>query len=77
MARVFLDAMQPAPLAVSLAPLEQVEAQARQLERQWHLRLARAQSEADLARQRFLAVARSLERAWNDTLAARAPRERE
>jgi hypothetical protein len=55
-ARVFLDALEPAQLAVSLAPLKQVEAPARQIERQWHLRLERAQYEADLARRRFLAV---------------------
>jgi hypothetical protein len=83
-ARVFLDAMQPAQLAVSLATLGQVEAQARQIERQWHLRQERAQYEADLARRRFLAVdpenrlvARSLERDWNDKLAALATLERE
>src|SRR5262249_56623847 len=52
-ARVFLDAMQPAQLAVSLATLAQVEAQARQIERQWHLRLERAQYDAALARRRF------------------------
>jgi DNA invertase Pin-like site-specific DNA recombinase len=83
-ARVFLDAMQPAQLAISLATLAQVEAQARQIERQWHLRLERAQYEADLARRRFLAVdpdnrlvARTLERDWNDKLAALATLERE
>jgi hypothetical protein len=83
-ARGFLDAMQPAQLAISLATLAQVEAQARQLERQWHLRLERAQYEADLARRRCLAVApeyrlvaRTLERDWNEPLAARAALERE
>ena len=83
-ARVFLDAMQPAQLAVSLATLAQVEVQARQIERQWHLRLERAQYEADLARWRFLAVdpdyrlvARTLERDWNDKLATLAALERE
>jgi DNA invertase Pin-like site-specific DNA recombinase len=83
-AQVFLDAMQPAQLALSLATLAQVEAQARQIERQWHLRLERAQYEADLARRRFLAVdpdnrlvARTLERDWNDKLAAVATLERE
>jgi hypothetical protein len=76
--------MQPAQLAVALATLAQVEAQARPSERQWHLRLERAQYEADLARRRFLAVdpdnrlvARSLERDWNDKLAALATLERE
>jgi hypothetical protein len=83
-ARVFLDAMPPAQLAISLATLEQVEAQARQIERQGRLRLERVPSEADLARRRFLAVdpenrlvARPLERDWNDKLAVLATLERE
>jgi hypothetical protein len=42
-ARGFLDAMQPAQLAVALATLAQVAAQARQSERQGHLRRERAQ----------------------------------
>ena len=83
-ARVFLEAMQPAQLAISLATLAQVETQARQVERQWQLRRERAQYEADLARRRFLAVdpeyrlvARTLERDWNEKLAALATLERE
>lgn len=83
-ARALLEAMQPAQLAVSLATLDQVEAQARQIERQRQLRLERARYEADLARRRFLAVdpdnrlvARTLERDWNDKLAAIADLERE
>jgi DNA invertase Pin-like site-specific DNA recombinase len=76
-ARLFLEALQPAQLEVSLATLEQVEEQARQVERQWRLRLERAGYEADLARRRFLAVepenrlvARNLEKDWNEKLAA-------
>ena len=76
--------MQPAQWAVSLATLAQVEAHAQQIERPWHLRLERAQYEADLARRRCLAgapeyrlVARTLERDWNDQLAALATLERE
>jgi hypothetical protein len=64
-------------LAISRATLTHLEAQARQIERQWQLRLERVRYEADLARRRFLAVdpehrlgARSLARDWNDTLAA-------
>jgi DNA invertase Pin-like site-specific DNA recombinase len=75
-ARIFLDAIQPAQLDVALATLEGLDAQARQVEQQWHHRLERAQYEADLARRRFLAVepenrlvARSLEREWNMKLA--------
>lgn len=82
--RTFLAAIQPAQLAISLATLEHLEAQARQIERQWQLRLERVRYEADLARRRFLAVdpenrlvARSLERDWNDKLAAVAQLEHE
>jgi DNA invertase Pin-like site-specific DNA recombinase len=76
-AKTFLAAIQPAQLAVSLAALDQLEARARQSERQWQLRLERAQYEADLARRRFVTVepenrlvARSLECDWNEKLAA-------
>ncbi|HEY3228251.1 MAG TPA: recombinase family protein [Roseiflexaceae bacterium] len=83
-ASAVLEAMQPAQLAVSLATVDQLEAQARQIERQWQLRLERAQYEADLARRRFLAVdpenrlvARTLERDWNERLSEVAALERE
>jgi DNA invertase Pin-like site-specific DNA recombinase len=83
-ARLFLEALQPAQLEVSLATLEQIEEQARQVERQWRLRLERARYEADLARRRLLAVepenrlvARNLEKDWNDKLAAVEKLERE
>jgi DNA invertase Pin-like site-specific DNA recombinase len=81
---LFLEALQPAQLEVSLATLAQLEDQARQVERQWQLRLERARYEADLARRRFLAVepenrlvARNLEREWNEKLAAVEQLERE
>lgn len=71
----FLQAVQPAQLEVSLAALDQLEARARQSERQWQLRLERTQYEADIARRRFVVVepenrlvARSLEREWNEKL---------
>ena len=74
-ATCFLEAIQPAHLAVSLSTLDQLEARAKQLDRQWQLRLERAQYEADLARRRYMAVdpdnrlvARSLERDWNEKL---------
>ena len=83
-ARTFLEAMQPAQLEVSMATLEQIEARARQIDRQWQLRIERAQYEADLARRRFFAVdpenrlvARNLERDWNDKLAEVERLERE
>ena len=73
----FLEAIQPAQLTVSLATLDQLEARAKQFDRQWQLRLERAQYEADLARRRYTAVdpdnrlvARSLERDWNEKLSA-------
>jgi DNA invertase Pin-like site-specific DNA recombinase len=82
--RLFLEALQPAQLEVSLATLEQIEDQARQVERQWQLRLERARYEADLARRRFLAVepenrlvARNLEKDWDEKLAAVEHQERE
>ena len=73
----FLEVIQPAHLEVSLATLDQLEARApRQVERQWQLRLERAQYEADAARRHFFAVeaenrlvARSLEHDWNEKLA--------
>jgi len=71
----FLEAIQPAHLAVSLTTLDQLQARAKQIDRQWQLRLERAQYEADLARRRYVAidpenrlVARSLEREWNEKL---------
>jgi DNA invertase Pin-like site-specific DNA recombinase len=73
----FLQAVTPAQLEVSLAALDQLEARARQSERQWQLRLERVQYEADIARRRFVAVepenrlvARSLEHEWNEKLSA-------
>jgi hypothetical protein len=75
-AQVFLEAMQPAQLEISLAALDQIDARARQIDRQWQLRLERAHYEAELARRRFCAVdpenrlvTRTLEREWNDKLA--------
>jgi DNA invertase Pin-like site-specific DNA recombinase len=83
-AGAFLEAMQPAQLAVSLATLEEVEAQARQVDHQWQLRLERARYQADLAQRRFLRVepedrlvARSLERDWEAKLAEVGRLERE
>ena len=83
-ARLFLEAIQPAHLEVSLATLAEIEDQARQAERQWQLRLERARYEADLARRRFLAidpenrlVGRNLEKDWNEKLTAVDQLERE
>jgi DNA invertase Pin-like site-specific DNA recombinase len=83
-ARLFLAAMQPAQLEISLAALKQIETRARQVEQQWQLRIERARYDADVARRRCLAVepelrlvARSLERDWEDKLAALERLERE
>lgn len=74
-ASTFLEAMQPAQLEVSFSTLNQLEERARQIDRQWQLRLEQAQYEADRARRRFFLVepenrlvARSLEREWNEKL---------
>ena len=76
-AHLFLAAMHPAQLEISLATLDEIEERGRQIERQWQLRRERAQYEADVARRRFCAVepenrlvARTLEREWNEKLAA-------
>jgi hypothetical protein len=61
---------------VSMAALDQIAAQARQLDRQWQMALERARYEAELARRRFVAVdpedrlvGRTLEREWDEKLA--------
>jgi hypothetical protein len=81
---LFLEAIQPAQLEVSLATLEEIESRTRQVDRQWELRQERARYEADLARRRFLAVdpenrlvARTLEKDWNEKLATAEELERE
>jgi DNA invertase Pin-like site-specific DNA recombinase len=82
--RMFLEAIQPAQLEVSMATLAEIENQARQVERQWQLRLERVRYDADLARRRFQAVepenrlvARTLEKDWNEKLSAVEKLERE
>ncbi len=79
-----MAARQPAHLHVSLATLAQLEERARAVDRHWQLRLERARYEVDLARRRYLAVdpenrlvARSLERDWDEKLAALDRLERE
>jgi DNA invertase Pin-like site-specific DNA recombinase len=71
----FLEAICPAQLEVSLATLDYLDAEARQVDQQWQRRRERVDYEADLARRRFMAVepehrlvARSLERDWNAKL---------
>ncbi len=70
-ARVFLQAVQPPEIELSLAVMREVERQASDLERQWKARLERARYEAQLAERRYKAVdpdnrvvARTLESEW-------------
>jgi hypothetical protein len=83
-ARVFLEAMRPAQLEVSMAAIDQISEQARKADRQWELMGERARYEAELARRRFQAVdpenrlvARTLERDWEARLAEVERLERE
>jgi DNA invertase Pin-like site-specific DNA recombinase len=73
--RLFLDAIQPPEIELSLAVLREAEHQAGEVDRQWALRLERARYEAQLAERRYKAidpahrvVARTLEREWNEKL---------
>jgi DNA invertase Pin-like site-specific DNA recombinase len=83
-AQLLLAAIEPAQLTIALEAVEHLEAQAQAIDRQWQLRLERARYEADRARRRYLEVepeyrlvARSLERDWNEQLAALAQLERD
>jgi hypothetical protein len=73
--RLLWMALAPDQLAVAAAALEQLEEEARLLERQWALKRERARYEAERARRQYVAVepenrlvARSLECAWEDKL---------
>jgi DNA invertase Pin-like site-specific DNA recombinase len=83
-ARVLLEAMQPAQLEVSMAAIDQISEQARMADRQWELVVERARYDAELARRRFQTVdpenrlvARTLERDWEARLAEVERLERE
>src|SRR5262249_35251913 len=83
-AAVFLEALQPAELEVSMAAIDRVGEQARRVDRQWEMIVERARYEAELARRRFLAidpenrlVGRTLERDWEARLAEVERLERE
>src|SRR5437870_2124563 len=67
-AQLLLAAIEPAQLTIALEAIEHLEAQARAIDHQWHLRIERARYEAERARRRYGAVepefrlvARSLE----------------
>jgi DNA invertase Pin-like site-specific DNA recombinase len=75
-AKLFLEAMNPAEIELGLAVVRETERQAGEIERQWQLRRERIRYEARLAERRYKAidpdnrvVARTLEREWNDKLA--------
>jgi DNA invertase Pin-like site-specific DNA recombinase len=83
-ARLFLETVQPPEIELGLAITREVERQAREVERQWRLRLERARYEAQLAERRYKAVdpdnrvvARTLEREWNEKLGELESLERE
>lgn len=82
--RLFLDTVKPPEIELGLAVVHEAERQAGDVDRQWNLRLERAQYEARLAERRYKAidpdnrvVARTLEREWNDKLEAIEQIERE
>ena len=73
--QLLLAAIEPAQLTIALEAVAHLEAQARAIDHQWHLRLERARYEADRARRRYQEVepeyrlvARTLERDWNEKL---------
>lgn len=75
--RLFLDTVKPPEIELGLAVVHEVERQANDVDRQWTLRLERAEYEARLAERRYKAidpdnrvVARTLEREWNEKLEA-------
>lgn len=75
--KLFLQAVEPAQLELSVSIFNHIAAQSKYVERQKALRREGAQYEADLAYRRYAAVepenrlvARNLERMWNEKLAA-------
>lgn len=75
--RAFIAALEPARIAATLAAAEQLEADAQASLKHWRLGVERAQYAANLAERRYRAVdpdnrlvARGLEKAWEESLAA-------
>jgi DNA invertase Pin-like site-specific DNA recombinase len=73
--RTILTALAPDQIALAMAALSEIEAEARLLERQWSLKRERARYDAERARRQYDAVepenrlvARSLERVWEEKL---------
>lgn len=78
-ARLVLQALEPAALEISLAVASDLEAERAVLEHQWRQRLERAQHEVDRARRCYASVepenrlvARTLEKDWEAALAAQS-----
>ncbi len=83
-ASIFLEAVAPPEIDLSLAVLKEVERQGTEIDQQWKLRLERARYEAGRAERHYKAVepenrlvARSLETQWNQKLEELAAVERE
>lgn len=83
-AEIFLDAVAPPEIDLSLAVLREVEHQAAGVDRQWKLRLERARYDAERIERQYNAVepenrivARTLEARWNEKLEELAQVERE
>ena len=73
--RLLLEALAPDQIALAVAAMEQLDEEARLLEKQWALKRERARYEAERARRQYDAVepenrlvARSLERVWEEKL---------
>jgi DNA invertase Pin-like site-specific DNA recombinase len=78
-ARLVLQALEPAAIEISLAVASDLEAERVALDRQWQQRLERAQQAVDQARRHYASVepenrlvARTLEKDWETALAAQA-----
>ncbi len=76
-ARAFIAALEPAKITATLAAAEQLEADREALLKHWRLGVERAQYATNLAERRYRAVdpdnrlvARGLEKAWEESLAA-------
>jgi DNA invertase Pin-like site-specific DNA recombinase len=74
-AEEMLKALQPAELELALAALHELESRDQSIQRQWQMRLERAEYEVALAERRYQEVdpahrlvAGTLERRWNDAL---------
>jgi DNA invertase Pin-like site-specific DNA recombinase len=72
-----LQAVSPASLELSLAAMEDIERERRQLDQHWQQRLARSRYEVEQARRQYAAVepehrlvARELERRWDEAIRA-------